>query len=198
MIKSIAIAIGLTFGLGLLFAAAILLANRGGGGNNNNNNQGGSTSQPCQFAATNAILTVYQAPVTDATQEKARLSGTEKYPVIKQRVNHLLIQLRDESFVWADRRDGKLEGRCGNIPVDDTPLTAFPTLCTFTNVAEVPLYTSAALSSVISNLPPGTYPLIGFNRDRYYLYLDVNQGGWILGSAGQLQGNCVMLPARPG
>jgi hypothetical protein len=40
--------------------------------------------------------------------------------------------------------------------------------------------------------------LIGLNRDRYYLYLDANQGGWLLGSAGQLQGNCVMLPLRPG
>jgi hypothetical protein len=62
----------------------------------------------------------------------------------------------------------------------------------------VSLHSSATLTTVIGTLTPGTYPLIGFNRDRYYLYLDANQGGWILGSTGQLQGNCVMLPARPG
>lgn len=199
MIKSIAIAFGMTFGLGLLFAAAILLANRDNDNNEDNGSSNGSNStQACQFSAANTILTVYQAPVTDATQEKARLPGSEKYPVIKQRGQHLLIQLRDGRTVWADRREGRLEGKCSNIPVDDTALSAFPTLCIFTNTANISLYSSAALTTVIGTLPPGTYPLIGFNQDRYYLYLDANQGGWILGSAGQRQGNCVMLPARPG
>jgi hypothetical protein len=194
MIRSIALAVGLTLGLALVLAIAILLINQVGKGKSG----GGNPNTPCQFTGKNPILTVYQAPITDATQEKARLSGSEHYPVIKQRSDHLLIQLRDTSTAWADRRDGTLEGNCKNVPVDDTPLTGFPTLCTFTNTLDVPLYSSAALTNVIGTVSPGTYALIGFNQNRYYLYLDTNQGGWVLGSAGLRQGNCIMLPARPG
>lgn len=193
MVRSIALAVGLTLGLGVILALAIFLVNRAGNGN------GGSTrNAPCQFTGANAILTVYQAPITDATQEKARLSGSEQYPVTQTRGQHLLIELRDGRTAWADKRDGTLKGNCKNVPVDNTPLTSFPTLCTFTNTTNVPLYGNAALTGVIGSVASGSYPLIGFNQNRYYLYLDFNQGGWVLGSMGLIQGNCVMLPARPG
>lgn len=194
MLRSIVIAVGLTFGLGLLFALAILIARQvdDNGGDNN----GGDKS--CRFTGTSEILTVYQAPVTDATQHLARLSGVEAYPVVQQRTQHVLIQLRDSRTAWVDRRSGTLAGDCSSIPVDNTPLEGFPTLCTFTSPVSVPLYSNSALTGQVGTLPPGTFPLIGVNRDRYYVYLDANQGGWVLGNAGVVAGNCVMVPARPG
>jgi hypothetical protein len=196
MLRSIALAVGLTLGLGVILAVAILLANRAG--NSGGGTGGGTQSAPCQFIGSSATLIVYQAPVTDATQEKARLPGSNSYPVSQTHEEHVLIQMRDGRTAWADKRAGTLQGNCKNIPVDDTPLTAFPTLCTFTNTTGVPLYRDSVLTGAIGSVTPGTYPLIGINQTRYYLYLDANQGGWVLGSMGLIQGNCALLPARPG
>jgi hypothetical protein len=204
MLRSIVVAVGLTIGLGVIFAIAILLVNRagkddGGTGSGTSGSTGGSTSNaPCQFAGASPMLTVYQAPITDATQEEARLSGSDLYPVSQTHGQYVLIQLRDGRTAWADKRAGTLEGNCNDVPVDDTPLTGFPTLCTFTNTTSVPLYDNSILTGAIGSVAPGTYPLIGINQNRYYLYLDVNQGGWVLGSMGLVQGNCITLPARPG
>jgi hypothetical protein len=192
MLRSIVLAVGLTIGLGVIIAIAILLVNRPG------KSGGGSSSTPCQFTGTSAILTVYRAPVADATQEDARLPGSDPYLVTQTHGEYVLIQLRDGRTAWADERAGTLEGNCKNVPVDDTPLTAFPTLCTFTNTTSVPLYRDSALTGEIGSVEPGTYPLIGINQARYYLYLNANQGGWVLGAMGLIQGNCAMLPARPG
>lgn len=196
MLRSIALAVGLTLGLGVIFAVAVLLVNRAGNGDGGTG--GGAGSIPCQFTGTSGVLTVYQAPITDATQEKARLPGNGHYPVNQTHGEFLLLQLNDGRTAWADMRTGTLEGNCKNVPVDETPLTGFPTLCTFTNTTNVPLYRDSALTGVIGSVAPGVYPLIGISQTRYYLYLDANQGGWVLGSTGLIQGNCTMLPARPG
>jgi hypothetical protein len=204
MLRSIVVAVGLTIGLGVIFAIAILLVNRAGkDGSGTNSGTGSGTGSspsngPCQFAGASLMMTVYQAPITDATQQEARLSGSDLYPVSQTRGQYVLIQLRDGRTAWADKRAGTLEGNCKDVPVDDTPLTGFPTLCTFTNTTSVPLYDNSMLTGAIGSVAPGTYPLIGINQNRYYLYLDVNQGGWVLGSMGFVQGNCMTLPARPG
>jgi hypothetical protein len=204
MLRSIVVAVGLTIGLGVIFAIAILLVNRAGkDGSGTNSGTGSGTGSspsngPCQFAGASPMMTVYQAPITDATQQEARLSGSDLYPVSQTRGQYVLIQLRDGRTAWADKRAGTLEGNCKDVPVDDTPLTGFPTLCTFTNTTSVPLYDNSMLTGAIGSVAPGTYPLIGINQNRYYLYLDVNQGGWVLGSMGFVQGNCMTLPARPG
>jgi hypothetical protein len=192
MVRSIGIAVALTFCLGLALAAAILVVNE------IDSEDGGLINRPCRFAGNGSILTVYQAPISDATQERARVSGSDTYRVTAQRTQHVLIELRDQRTAWADRRDGSLQGQCDDVPTDNTPLGAFPTLCTLTTSITMPVYQNAALSVPLGTLPPGTYPLIGLNRDRVYIYLDTNQGGWVLSQVGQLQGNCVMLPARPG
>jgi hypothetical protein len=196
MLRSIAVAIGLTLGLGVIFAVTILLVNRTG--NSGGGTSGNATPTPCQFTSSGAILTVYQAPVTDATQALARLPGSESYPVSKTRGEYVLITLHDGRTAWADKRTGTLQGGCRNVPVDDMPLTSFPGLCTFTNTTDVPLFRDSGLTGAIGSVVPGVYPLIGINQTHYYLYQDTNQGGWVLGSMGFVQGNCAMLPARPG
>jgi hypothetical protein len=196
MLRSIVVAVALTIGLGVIFAVVILLVNRAG---KDNGGTPSSTSIPsntsCQFTGASPLLTVYKAPITDATQQEARLSGSDLYPVSQTRGQYVLIQLRDGRTVWADTRDGRLEGNCTNVPVDDRPLTAFPTLCTFAVTTSVPLYDNSMLTGAIGSVAPGTYAI---NQNRYYLYLDTNQGGWVLGSMGFVQGNCMTLPARPG
>jgi hypothetical protein len=200
MLRSILVAVGLTVGLAVIFAIAILLVNRTekGGDGISSGTGSGTDSGPCQFSGASPMLTVYQAPITDATQQEARLSGSDLYLVSQTHGQYLLIQLRDGRTAWADKRTGMLEGNCNDVPVDDTPLTGFPTLCTFTNTTSVPLYDNSKLTGAIGSVAPGIYPLIGINQNRYYLYLDANQGGWVLGSMGLVQGNCMTLPARPG
>jgi hypothetical protein len=213
MVRSVGIAVALTFGLGLIMVLAALLFDQlggsdsggdeddnGGGSSTPGNNSGGSGLQttPCRFVSSTALLIVYNAPVSDITQEKARLPGGEAYLISQQRERHVLIQLRDGRLAWADRREGNVAGDCSLTPVDTTPLEAFPTVCAFIAPNEIPRYGNAALTSVIGTVRPGTYPLIGFNRDRYYLFQEEGLSGWVLGTSGQIRGNCTLLPARPG
>ena len=100
----------------------------------------------CQFTGALATLTIHRAPLTHASQVKAQLPGGTPYAVQSQHGEHFLIAIDHAYGGWADRRSGMLSGDCGNIPVDRTPLSEFPTVCMFTAEVDVPAFWDADMT----------------------------------------------------
>jgi len=151
----------------------------------------------CQFTAASERLIVYQAPIQAPLQQKALVLGGETYPIIKQNNGYYLLQLADGDSGWANSQDGTTEGDCEDIPIDDTPLVDFPTMCVFTNPQEAALYSKPDLVNAIGTASPGTYVIESTTGNQYYIALDENYSGWVAVADGQIAGDCDSLPVAP-
>jgi hypothetical protein len=152
----------------------------------------------CQFTAASEQLIVYQAPIQAPSQRKAAVLGGETYPIIKQNDGYYLLQLAEGDSGWANSQDGTTEGDCEDIPIDDTPLADFPTVCAFTNPQEVALYSTPDLVNAMGTVSPGTYLIESTTGNQYYIGLDKNYSGWVAVADGQIAGDCASLPVAPG
>jgi hypothetical protein len=152
----------------------------------------------CQFTAAGAQLIVYQAPIKAQSQQKAAVIGGETYPIIKQNNGYYLLQLADDDSGWANGQDGTTDGDCEDVPIDETLLSEFPTVCVFNNPQEVNLYSEADLVNAIATVPPGMYLIESTTGNQYYIILDGNISGWVGAVGGQITGACEMLPVAPG
>lgn len=147
-------------------------------------------STDCHFTAQAEQLVLYHAPISAPSQQKATLLGQELYPIIAQNRGYYLLQATEETTGWADSREGVVEGDCEEIPVDETALPEFPTVCTFTSTDEASLYSEAELLTPGETLRPGTHLVESASTESYYLVLDNGVGGWVAAADGQLGENC--------
>jgi hypothetical protein len=152
----------------------------------------------CQFTALSERLIVYQAPIQAQSQQKVAVLGGETYPIIKQNNGYYLLQLAEGDSGWANSQDGTTEGDCGDIPIDNTPLADFPSMCVFTNLQEVALYSKPDLLNAIGTASPGSYLIESTTGNQYYIALDENYSGWVAVTDGQIAGDCDSLPVAPG
>jgi hypothetical protein len=97
-----------------------------------------------------------------------------------------------------DRRSGMLSGACDTIPVDNTPLADFPTVCTLTSTSTIPFYSDSALTVSQNALAAGTYVVTSQTSRAYLVRIDHAFGGWVPSSAGSLSGACGTLPPDAG
>lgn len=152
----------------------------------------------CQFTALSERLVVYQAPIQAQSQQKVAVLGGEIYLIIIQNNGYYLLQLAEGDSGWANSQDGTTEGDCGNIPIDDTPLADFPSMCVFTNPQEVALYSKPDLVTVIGTAAPGSYLVESTTGNQYYIVLGNNNSGWVAVVDGQIAGACDSLPVVSG
>ncbi len=152
----------------------------------------------CQFTGASEQLIVYQAPVPASSQQKAAVLGRETYPIISQNNGFYLLQFAGDDSGWANSQDGTTVGNCGDIPVDDTPLAEFPSVCTFTSAQEIALYSEPDLVNAVETVPAGTYLIESTTGDQHYIVVDETYSGWVAAAAGQIAGACDALPGAAG
>lgn len=99
----------------------------------------------CMFIPSAGGAQLYHAPLTDPSQQRAPLVLGTGYRVERQHGEHFFVTLDGINGGWVDRRSGGLSGDCDVIPVDSTPLAAFPTICTITLAQSAVWYGDAAL-----------------------------------------------------
>lgn len=155
------------------------------------------TQTTCRFTPSGGTVALFDAPLTHATQLKTNLIGGTSYPVIRQRAEHFYIEMDNGDRVWADRRSGSLSGDCSEIPADTAPLTAYPTLCTFTTTAGVMSFTGSDLADPAATLAAGSYVVIMYSGESYFLRSEFSDIGWVAAEDGILGGNCGALPEEP-
>ena len=156
------------------------------------------TGDACTFSTRLDNAALYAAPFSDITQQIGTLQPDVAYPVLASSGMHFRIQFDDATTGWADRRAGGISGDCDAIPVDDTPLTGYATLCTLTVAFDTPTYRDAALTVPEGALFPGiAYPVVRVNDGSLYLTLDTARGIWAAADAGTLSGACDDLPYGP-
>jgi hypothetical protein len=185
---SILAAIVLVICLGLGTTAMILLIRGEDAIENTESDSEEATA--CEFTSQIDPLYLYHAPVGAPSQQKTSVPGREGYPIIKQNRGYYLVQAGDDLTGWAYSRDGTVNGECDDIPVDETALIDFPTVCAFTNTGEVMMYSEADLTNPVGAVPPGTHLVEVINADRYYLIVSENISGWVIATDGQLSGAC--------
>ncbi len=192
-----AVALMLCLGLGMI---GVMVLGRGEDAikEANRSNSESDQNSDCQFTGASEQLIVYQAPILAPSQRKAAVLGGETYPIIKQNNGFYLLQLADDDSGWANSQDGTTAGNCEDIPVDDTPLANFPTICTLAIPQEVALYSAPDLATSIGTVPAGTYLIELTTGGQYYVVLDATTSGWVAAADGQTAGACDALPVAPG
>ncbi len=205
--RSVIGAILIALVLGLTFAAAIMISNHAKTKDDTPpaTSEGGSPAQgattaagPCTFSGVPATVSLYYAPISDATQFKVTVPGNQPYPVIQQHGDHVLLQINTQDTAWADRSVGTFSGNCENVPVDQTPIGAYPTVCSLTSPTETLLYNDPTFTTAIGTVPSGSHAVTAFTGGSYYLWLDDTYAGWVSGAGSTISGSCSNLPAKPG
>jgi hypothetical protein len=148
----------------------------------------------CTFTPTAEGAKLYHAPLTDPAQEKSALVVGQGYLVQRAHTEHFYITLDGINGGWVDRRSGVLSGDCDAVPVDNTSLADFPTVCTLTSINAIPFYVDSALTQSQNALAAGTYIVTQQTVSAYHVRLDHAFGGWVPVSAGTLNGACDALP----
>lgn len=182
------VAVGLVIGLGLALAIMIVLL-RGAEDTDENGDDSGPATD-CLFLSQTDPVILYHAPVSAPSQQKTSIEGGTSAPIIRQNRGYYLLQVNNEITGWVNSRRGVVEGDCDEIPIDETPLVAFPTVCIFTTDQESTLYSGPDLLNPSGTLSPGTYVVESVNGDGYLLYFENDVGGWVLGTDGEFSGNC--------
>ncbi len=157
-----------------------------------------SNQEACVFIVTVDVAGGFSQPVTDPAFQVASVQGGLSYQVLRSAQQHFLVKYTiGGEGVWLDRRSGYIEGNCLNIPVDETPLTDYDSLCFFSSANEVTIYTDATLEAIktpIGNLPPNREVLVTAQQgDAYFLHFDHAMGGWVAKNSGTVRGNCENL-----
>lgn len=157
-----------------------------------------SNQEACVFIVTVDVTGGFSQPVTDPAFQVASVQGGLSYQVLRSAQQHFLVQYTvGGDGVWLDRRSGYIEGNCLNIPVDETPLTDYDSLCFFSSSTEVSVYNDASLSTIktpLGNLPPNREVLVTVqDEDAYFLHFDHAMGGWVAKNSGVVRGDCENL-----
>lgn len=202
--RSVVWAVMIALAIGLVLSAALLITSLSGSGDDEDTGAQGGPSTPvpaagaCTYTGVPDSVTLYYAPLSDPTQFKVTVPGGQPYPVIQQRGDHVLLQISDQDTAWADRSAGTLDGDCENVPVDQTPFTAFPTVCSLTTAGQILLHSDPSLANATGTVPPGSHPVTAATGGSYYVWLDDSYTGWVSGTGAELSGPCSSLPAQPG
>jgi hypothetical protein len=151
----------------------------------------------CTFTGTLDVTPLYTAPLTDPTQQADTILSGVSYPVTLRAYEHFYIELDNAHGGWVDRRSGITEGACDAVPLDETPLTDYPTVCAVTLGAETTLYAGSALAVEKDAIPAGVYVVTMRTDTAYNVRLGHAYGGWIASSDGQLKPNCDRVPPEP-
>lgn len=194
--RSIIIAVTLMFCLGM-GVISIMLLGRGEGAIEEAESEP-EENTACGFTVIPEQLMVYQAPIQAHSQEKAVVPGGETYPIIKQNTGYYLLQLTDDDSGWVNSQAGATQGDCNDIPLDETSLADFPTVCAFTNSQEVVLYSEPELVNSIGTVPSNTYLIESAAANGYYIVLNDQYSGWVAAADGEVVGACQTLPGTPG
>jgi hypothetical protein len=198
LVLSFVAAIALILCLGLA-AIGVMLLGRGADAIEEQANETSGDEATCHFTGLSAQLTLYHAPINALSQQKAAVPGSETYPVVGQNRGYYLLELPENDTGWARSEDGTIDENCENVPIDETPLSGFATVCAFINTAEVVLFGEAELINATGAVPPGEHLIESVSGDRYLVVLDESQGGWVAAIDGQVVGEaCNSLAIAPG
>ncbi len=180
---SILVAIAIVFCLGIMLAMMVVVFH------GPDENDGQSTG--CIFTSSADQITLYDAPISAPSRQYTMLPGGEvAYPIVEQNRGYYLLQPADDLAGWVDSRTGVVDGDCDEIPVDETSLAEFPSVCAFITANDTVLYAESDLLTPLATLLPGAYLIEAIDGDRYYMVLDDGTGGWVLSLGGELSGNC--------
>lgn len=151
----------------------------------------------CTFTAMPEPAPLYHAPLADPKQQKDTLPAGGSYRVISKsgpQYDALFLVAIDDAYGgWVDPRSGTLNGACDDIPIDDTPLATYPTICTLSANNPVSFFDDAALTLGKGALDPGTYVVTRRSGDALFVRLDHAMGGYVRASAGRLSDACDLL-----
>jgi hypothetical protein len=141
-----------------------------------------AAQQACQFVIVTDQAPLYNAPLPHISQQTGVLARNAVYPVLQTTPVYLdslvLLSGTERGDAWALRRHGELKGDCARVPIDETPVAAYPAVCTFT---------IAASANDVSR----TLPVIGFENGAYLLWLDHARSEWADSDTGKLGGACL-------
>lgn len=152
----------------------------------------------CTFSGVAGDLTVYAAPFEAPSQARSIVLGGVDYPVLRQHDDMYLVELPSGETGWMRGENGTLQGDCDDIPQDDQPLSAYPSVCAVQTESDVTLYADLDLLTEIQTLSPGTYYVEAIENDRYFILLDEETGGWMVPpETSQLHGACDGLVNPP-
>lgn len=137
---------------------------------------------------------IYAAPLTHATQQQGTVPAGYAFTVLMEAGEHYYIALEDGYGGWVDRRSGTLAGTCDRVPLDDTPLWRFPSVCALTSDAALPLYGDATLTDARDTLPAGRYYAVQQAPGSFYVMIDHAYGGWVANAGLITTPACARLP----
>lgn len=148
----------------------------------------------CTFTVGADPAPIYHAPLADPAQQTSILPAGASYHVVSKSGPQydalFLIAFEDVFTGWVDPRGGTLNGPCDAVPIDDTPLIDYPTICTLTAASHAPFFDDAALSLSKGALDPGTYVVTRRTEGALFVRIDHAMGGYVSASAGTLSAAC--------
>lgn len=157
----------------------------------------------CTFTPHFNATPLYAAPLADPAQQRGEVPGGVPLLALKRSgltYDALIyVTLDTTSGGWVDQRSGTLTGACDDLPLDNTPLIDYPTICTAAVSQAVPFFDDAQLFTPKPfDLQPGTYVVTRRSAASVFVRLDHAMGGWTALSAITLGPACsTVMQAAP-
>jgi hypothetical protein len=139
-------------------------------------------------------IPIYSAPFSAEILEMDLLGDSFQLTVTKLRETHAFVTIRGNYGGWVELNLGQLTGDC-ELPLDESPLTDFATVCFFTPTEQTTLYTDSTLQNVVQSLQPDqSYVIIGQTENTYQIRISSLIGGYADRSKGLSNGACGLVP----
>lgn len=154
----------------------------------------------CRFTNTTPQdIPIYSAPVSAELVEIDLMADSLQLTVTKIRNTHVFVRIRSNYGGWVDRDFGVLTGNCDDIPLDETPLSEFSTLCLYRPTERTTLYADSELTQPRDSLQTdGVYVITGQTQTAYTIYISELITGYADKSKGLARGACGLLPMVEG
>ena len=139
-------------------------------------------------------IPIYSAPFSAEMLEMDILGDSIQLTVTKMRETHAFVIIRGNYGGWVERDLGVLTGDC-DLPLDESPLTDFPTICFFRPTEQTTLYADTVLQSVVQSIKPTeSYVIIGQTESVYQIRISSLIGGYVDKTKGLASGACGLIP----
>ena len=139
-------------------------------------------------------IPIYSAPFSAEILEIDLLGDSFQLTVTKIRETHVFVTIQGNYGGWVERNLGALTGDC-DLPLDETPLTNFATVCFFPPTEQTTLYADSTLQNVVQSLQPTqSYVIIGQTENAYQIRISSLIGGYADKSKGVSNGACGLVP----
>lgn len=150
----------------------------------------------CRFTNTTPqTIPIYSAPFSAELLEIDGLADSQQLTVSKRRNTHVFVTIRGNYGGWIELDFGVLSGDCEQVPVDETPLTSFSTVCFFRPTEQTTLYRDITLQTPVQSLEPEeSYVIIAQTDEVYQIRISSLIGGYADKTKGLTRGACGLVP----